>query len=61
MALEMPELRFHDLRHTYASFLAAAGASTREIAELLGHTNLHLVQRYSHFTSEHLRNVVRKL
>lgn len=48
------DLRFHDLRHHAASHLAMAGASTRELAEVLGHRQLQMVQRYSHFHQEHI-------
>lgn len=43
-------LRFHDLRHTAASHLAMNGASTLEIAAILGHKTLSMVKRYSHLS-----------
>ena len=43
-------LRFHDLRHTVASHLAMNGASTLEIAAILGHKTLAMVKRYSHLS-----------
>jgi integrase len=45
--------RFHDLRHTAASYLAMNGASLLEIAEILGHKTLSMVKRYSHLTRKH--------
>lgn len=45
--------RFHDLRHTAASYLAMNGAGLREIADILGHKTLAMVQRYSHLTQDH--------
>ncbi len=45
--------RFHDLRHTAASYLAMNGAGLREIADILGHKTLAMVQRYSHLTHDH--------
>lgn len=47
----LPNLRFHDLRHTTASHLAMNGASTLEIAAILGHKTLAMVKRYSHFSN----------
>lgn len=53
--------RFHDLRHTAASYLAMSGASLIEIAEILGHKTLAMVRRYSHFTNAHTAGVVEKM
>lgn len=53
--------RFHDLRHTFASYMAMSGASLLELAELLGHRNLNMVQRYSHLTNSHLNGIVAKM
>ena len=50
--------RFHDLRHSCASFLAMEGATTQEIAEVLGHKTLAMVKRYAHLTRGHTDNVV---
>ncbi len=33
------------------------GATPRELAELLGHKTLQMVQRYSHFSNAHLSNL----
>ncbi len=42
-------LRFHDLRHTYASLLVKQGAHAKEMAELLGHASVQItLDRYSH-------------
>jgi integrase len=43
---------FHDLRHTCASYLAQSGASLLEIADVLGHRQLQMTQRYSHLTTK---------
>ncbi len=50
--------RFHDLRHSCASYLAMNGASLLEIAEVLGHKTLQMVKRYSHLAESHTANVV---
>jgi len=60
-ALGLKDLRFHDLRHTYASFVAIKGASDREMSELLGHTDPRMTARYVHFRSAHLKGVVKGL
>ena len=54
------DFRFHDLRHSCASYLAMNGATTAEIAAVLGHKTLVMVKRYSHLSDEHVRGVVEK-
>lgn len=50
----MPELRIHDLRHSFASFLINAGRSLYEVQKILGHTQIHTTQRYAHLSQETL-------
>jgi integrase len=64
LALEragIKDFRFHDLRHTAASYLAMSGATLAEIAEILGHKTLQMVKRYSHFSTDHVSGVISKL
>lgn len=58
---ELVNFRFHDLRHTAASYLAMNKATLMEIAAVLGHRTLQMVQRYSHLTEQHTAEVVRKM
>ncbi|HEY1749577.1 MAG TPA: tyrosine-type recombinase/integrase [Xanthobacteraceae bacterium] len=51
----MPDVRVHDLRHTYASVLASAGLSLPIIGQLLGHTNPLTTSRYAHLFDDPLR------
>ena len=53
--------RFHDLRHSAASYLAMNGASLAEIAEVLGHKTLAMVKRYAHLTEAHTKSVVERM
>ncbi|MEM1206902.1 MAG: site-specific integrase [Acidobacteriota bacterium] len=53
--------RFHDLRHTFASYLAMHGASLAEIAEAMGHKTLAMVSRYAHLSESHTHSVVRNM
>jgi len=52
------DFRFHDLRHSTASYLAMQGANPMEIAEVLGHRTLQMVKRYSHLSEGHVRGLV---
>jgi integrase len=45
------ELRFHDLRHTFATYAAEAGASNLELATAMGHQTLQMLQRYTHMNA----------
>lgn len=54
---ELEDFRFHDLRHTFASYLAMSGATLPELAAALGHRTLAMVKRYSHLTESHSRAV----
>ena len=47
------DFRFHDLRHSAASYLAMNGASLMELAEIFGHKTLSMVKRYTHL-SDHI-------
>ena len=53
--------RFHDLRHTAASYLAMSGATPSEIAAVLGHKTLAMVQRYAHLSESHAAGVLARM
>lgn len=50
----MPELRVHDLRHSFASFLVNGGRSLYEVQKILGHTQIATTQRYAHLSNDSL-------
>lgn len=47
-AIGRPDIRFHDLRHCYASLLASKGEALTSIRDLLGHSSLTVTSRYAH-------------
>ena len=49
----LPRCRFHDLRHSAASFMLAEGVAMRVISEVLGHADSAITSRvYAHVASE---------
>jgi integrase len=48
-------IRFHDLRHTAASQMLAAGTPLQEVSRVLGHSTIVMMNRYTHFEPEKLR------
>jgi integrase len=57
----LPDVRIHDLRHTFASHLCMKGADIMTVKELLGHSSLEMTQRYSHLTDHHKADAVARL
>jgi integrase len=48
------DVRMHDLRHSFASFLVNAGRSLYEVQKILGHTQIKTTQRYAHLSQDTL-------
>jgi integrase len=55
---QLVDFRFHDLRHTCASYLAQNGATLLQIADVLGHKQLEVTRRYSHLCVDHKQDLV---
>lgn len=58
---KISNLRWHDLRHTFASRLVMAGVPLRAVQTLLGHKRIETTLRYSHLAEAHLRDAVERL
>ncbi|GBE29091.1 transposase from transposon Tn916 [bacterium BMS3Bbin04] len=58
---QIEDFRWHDLRHSAASYLAMSGATPGEIAAVLGHKTLQMVKRYAHLSEAHTASVVEKM
>jgi integrase len=58
---EIKDFRFHDLRHSCASYLAQSGASLLEIADVLGHKDISVTKRYSHICIEHKVSLINRV
>lgn len=53
--------RFHDLRHTAASYLAMNGATQGELMAILGHRSPQMTRRYAHYSQQHLGELMHKM
>jgi len=60
-AINRPELRFHDLRHSSATWAAVVGGTTRELMNRLGHASPAAALRYQHATVERDRAIAELL
>lgn len=58
---KIKNFRFHDLRHSCASYLAQEGATLLEIGEVLGHRQLSVTKRYSHLTTGHKSQLINRV
>lgn len=63
-ALRMAKItnfRFHDLRHTFASYYLMSGGDLLSLKEILGHKSLKMVERYAHLASKYKRKMLNNL
>ncbi len=58
---KLEDFRFHDLRHSTASYLAMQGKSLTEVGALLGHKQPQTTARYSHLARTHLSKIAADL
>jgi len=56
--LDMKDFRFHDLRHTIASYLVMMGGNLKTLQEILGHKDFKMTLTYSHFTADYKKEVM---
>ena len=57
-AARLDSARFHDLRHTAASWMVQAGHDLYTVATILGHRSISMTQRYAKFANEHLKDAM---
>ena len=51
---KVPIIRFHDLRHTFASNFIMGGGNIYDLQKILGHSTIQVTERYAHLTQDHL-------
>jgi integrase len=57
----IPDVRIHDLRHSFASFALKKGVDLYTVSKLLGHKNIATTTRYAHLELEHLKEATNKI
>jgi integrase len=55
------DFRWHDLRHTWASWHIQTGTSLQELQQLGGWASFEMVLRYAHFSSDHLKRAAERI
>ncbi len=57
---ELPSIRFHDLRHTFATHVIAGGVDAKTLSGILGHANASFtLDNYTHVTTDMQKNAAR--
>lgn len=51
-------IRFHDLRHTFASHFMMKGGNIYDLQKILGHSTIGMTERYAHLIPTHLENAI---
>lgn len=54
----IPDLRFHDLRHSAATLMVTGGIDLVTVKDILGHSKIEMTMRYAHPTPENKRKAV---
>ena len=55
------DFHFHDLRHTFASWLVMAGVPLPTVSDLMGHKSITMTMRYAHLSPTHRLEAIQSL
>ena len=56
-----PDFRFHDLRHFAATMAAISGATTKELMQFAGHSDIHAAMRYQEAITDRKRDLAHRM
>jgi len=57
----LPKIKFHDLRHTFASNFVMKGGNILSLKEILGHADISTTMMYAHLASSYLEEEINRL
>jgi integrase len=55
------DFRFHDLRHTFGSYLVMQGVDLKTVQQIMGHKDIRMTMRYAHLSPEYVQKAVETL
>lgn len=55
------DFRWHDLRHTYATWLGKAGAPLEVVSKALGHSSVTVTMKYRHVLHSEVREAMQRM
>jgi len=58
---KIADFRWHDLRHTFASWFVQRGGDLYHLSRILGHTTIQMTTRYGHLSTENLHAEMKKV
>ena len=59
--IRRPDFRFHDLRHFAATMAAISGATTKELMQFAGHSDIHVAMRYQEAVNDRKKDLARRM
>ena len=58
---KIEDFSFHDLRHTFASYMVMNGAELLTVSRILGHKGINMTLRYAHLSPSYQRDAMKGL
>lgn len=58
---DLDHINWHDLRHTFASWMIQSGTPLHVLKELMGHASITMTMRYAHLATDNLREAIQRL